>query len=52
MDPQSSHAMQYFTHVYLHAETPVDAGYICTWWTKVILITEKPEDPNLSHIPR
>ena len=48
MHPQSSHAMQRFTHVYLHARTTVDidAGDIRTWRTMVILITEKPKDPQ------
>ena len=39
-------AVQHFTHVYLDAQTAVDAGDIRTWQTTVILITGKPEDPQ------
>ena len=42
----SSRAVQRFTHVYLYAQTTVNAGDICTWRTTVILITEKPKDPQ------
>ena len=35
-----------FSHVYLHAQTAVDADDIRTQWTTVILNTEKPEDPQ------
>ena len=46
MHPRSSRAVQRFMRVYLHAQTTVDAGDIRTWRTMVILITEKPEDPQ------
>ena len=36
-----------FTHVYLHAQTAVDAGSIGTWRTTVILITGKPRRPPI-----
>ena len=47
MRPWSSCAMQYFTHVYLHTQTTVDAGGIPTWRTTVILITWKPRRPPI-----
>ena len=46
MRPLSSRAVRLFTRVYLHAQTAVDAGDIRTWWTTVILITGKLEDPQ------
>ena len=39
--PQSSSAMRHLTCVYLHAQSTVNAGDICTWQTTVFLITEK-----------
>ena len=46
MCPRSLRTMRCFMHVYLHAHTTVDAGDICSWQTTVILIMEKPKDPN------
>ena len=46
MRPRSLSAVRHFTPVYLHAKTAVDADDLRTWWTTVILITEKPEDPQ------
>ena len=39
--------MQHFTHVYLHAQTAVDAGDIRMWRTTVILITGKTRRPPI-----
>ena len=48
MRPRSScTAVRHFTHVYHHAQTAVDAGDICTWWTTVIFITGKTWIPPL-----
>ena len=41
MRPRSLHAVPHFMHVYLPAQTAVDAGDIHTWQTMVILITGK-----------
>ena len=38
-------AVWWFTHVYLHTQTTVDAGDIRTWRTMVILITGKTRRP-------
>ena len=46
MRPQSLRAMRHFMRVYIHAQTAVDAGDICTWRTMVIWLREKPEDPQ------
>ena len=43
MPPRSLHAMQ---HVYLHAQTALDASDKRTWWTTVILITGKTWRPQ------
>ena len=45
MHPRSSHAVQHFTHVYLHTWTAADAGDIHTWRTTFILITRKTRRP-------
>ena len=45
MHPRSLHAVWRFTHVYLHAQTAVNAGDKRTWWTTVILITRKTQRP-------
>ena len=47
--PRSSRAVRHFMHVYLHAQIAVDAGDIHTWRTTVILIQEKPKDPQFEH---
>ena len=39
-------SMIFLCRVYFHAQTAVDAGDICTWRTTVILLMEKPEDPQ------
>ena len=47
--PRPLCTMRHLTHFYLHAQTAVDAGDICTRRTRVILITgQTPETPNLS----
>ena len=45
MRPRSLRAVQRFMHVYLHAQTVVDAGDIRTWRTTVILIPGKTKPP-------
>ena len=45
MRPRSSHAMQHFTPVYLHAQTTADAGDTYTWQIMLILIMEKLKYP-------
>ena len=47
MHPRSSHAVQHFTRVYLHARTTVDAGDTGTWRTTFILITGKTQRPPI-----
>ena len=48
MHPRSSRTVRHFAHVYLHAQTAVDAGDIRTWRTKIILIAGKNQHPNFS----
>ena len=44
---RSSGAARLLTRVYLHAQTAVHAGNLRTWRTTIILITGKPEDPQI-----
>ena len=47
MHPRSSHAVQRFMCVYIHAQTAVDAGDIRTWRITVILITGITQRPPI-----
>ena len=45
--PRSLHTMRRFTRDYLHTQTTVDVGDICTWRTTVTLITGKTRRPPI-----
>ena len=47
MRSRFSRTVRHFTHVYLHAQTAVDAGDIRTWQTTVILITRETRRPPI-----
>ena len=48
MRSRSSRAAQLLTRDCLHAQTAVHhAGNLRTWWTTIIWITRKPEDPQI-----
>ena len=47
MRPQSSHAVQHFTRVYLHARTAINTGDIRTWRTTIVLITKNTQRPPI-----